>query len=136
MINAPTFVENTLRAVIMREECESRGMTRRTIYRYMLWEIEGSATLNYDAALLHYYFGDDWQQQITETTLSDMVSDDLSEMDTLNNIPMRFVNCHGVPDEVELEKPCNIKVKIEKIVEMDLADGITVKFNIAEVDSK
>jgi len=136
MINAPTFVENTLRAVIRREECESRGMTRRTIYRFMFWEIEGSATLNYDAKLLHYYFGDDWQQQITETTLADMVSDDLSEMDTLNNIPMRFVNFHGIPDDKELERPCDIKVKIENIIEMDLEDGLTVKFSIVEVDSK
>lgn len=136
MINEPTFLENTLKAVIRREEYERCGLTTTTGYRYMYWDIDGYAVLNYEAELLRYYFGRDWQHEISESMMVDMIHEDLCEMETLEKIPMRFSNFHGINDETsEIEKPYHFVVSIDEM-KMDLDDGVTVKFTISDVDSK
>lgn len=135
MTYEPTFLENTLKAVIRREEYERRGLTTTTGYRYMYWDIDGYAVLNYSDRLLRDYFGRDWKDEICESMMADMIHEDLFEMETLEKIPMRYSNFHGIHDEAEIEKPYHFLVAIEKM-DMDLEDGVTVKFTIPEVDSK
>jgi len=131
----PTFIENTLTAVIRKEEVDDKvpRLVQRSRYTYQYWAIDGYALLNYRASLLRYYFGEDWQHEISERMMAEMIHDDLIEMETLENLPERFVNCHAsMGDNEEIY---HFTIAIEEM-KMDDDNGVTVKFNIPEVESR